>query len=219
MDVLPKWTTVVSGVQRLGNAAFDRVFRVDTAGFIDVPELGFETDCGRAYMPSNWINLISLARMMRALDIGDDDTFLDLGCGKGQVLFVAAHFRFGRVIGIDLCKDLVSVARRNMDPGRHRFKAGKVDLVVGDAAEYQVPADVNVCYLYNSFPRHVLERVMARLDASLVAHPRRMRILYLELVDADVLAAHGFREVRRIRRLRQFVRSEPRREPQPGDPR
>ncbi len=219
MDVLPKWTTVVSRVQRLGNAAFDRVFHIETAGFIDVSELGFEPDCGRPYMPSNCVNLISLARMMRALDIGAGDVFLDLGCGKGQVLFVAAHFRFGRVIGIDLCKDLVTVARRNLDPGKHRFRAGRMDLVVGDAAEYQVPDDVNVCYLYNSFPRPVLERVMAQVDASLVASPRRMRILYLELEDADVLATHGFREVRRIRRLRQFVRVEPQQAPQPGDPR
>jgi SAM-dependent methyltransferase len=185
---------------------FDRAFGVDTAGHVGGPELGFGPDTGNPYQPSSWVNLIGLVRMLRAMDIDRHDVFLDLGCGKGQVVFVAAYFPFGHVIGLDLSEQLISIARHNLDPGRHRFRCPEIDLVVGDAADYPIPTDVNVCYLYHPFPRPVMERVMARLDASWDAHPRDIRLFYLEAADADLLAAHGFRETRRIRRLRQYVR-------------
>jgi SAM-dependent methyltransferase len=199
-------SSIVARMQHLGNVAFDRVAGIETAGLVDRSQLGFEPDTGNPYQPSNWVNLIGFVRMLRALHIGGGDTFLELGCGKGQVLFVAAHFPFGRVVGLDLSEDMIAVARRNMDPTKHRFRCQDVDLVVGDAAELRIADDVNVCYLYNAFPRPVLERVLDNLDVSLAAHPRRMRLFYLELEEPGVIAAHGYREVRRIRRLRQFVR-------------
>jgi SAM-dependent methyltransferase len=205
---LPKRRSVIAGAQRLGDTVFDRVFGIETAGPAGPSELGFGPDTGSPYQPSNWANLIGLVRMMRTLNIGSGDVFLDLGCGKGQVLFLAAHFPFGRVIGLDASEDMISIARRNLDPLRHRFKSRHVELVVGDAADYEIPVDVSICYLYNPFPRPIMERVMAQLDASLAARPRRIRILYLEARDADLIVADGFREIRTIRRLKQFVRNQ-----------
>jgi hypothetical protein len=101
---------------------------------------------------------------------------------------------------------MLSVARRNLATRRRGFRAGKVDLIAGDATAFQFPADVNTCYLYNPFPRPIMDRVIAHLDASLADHPRRMRVIYLEATDADLLVARGFREARRIRRLRLYVR-------------
>ena len=206
-------TSLVARTQHLGNAAFDRLFRIDTAGIVGQAELGFGPETGNHYQPSNWVNLIGVVRMLRTLKVGREDGFLELGCGKGQVVFLAARFPFGRVIGLDLSEDLISVARRNMDPGKHRFQCQHVELVVGDAADYAIPDDVTICYLYHPFPRPVMERVMAHLDASLAARPRRMHILYLEVSDADLLVAHGFHETRTIRRLRQFVREPDRQQP------
>jgi SAM-dependent methyltransferase len=203
-------TSLVIRTQRAGNVAFDRLFRVDTAGIVGFKQLGFGPEVGEYYMPSNWVNIIGLWRILRGLHVQKSDGFLDLGCGKGQVVFLAAHFPFGRVRGIDLSSDLIAVARSNMDPEKHRFRCDSVDLVVGDAADYAIPEDVTMCYLYHPFPRPVMQQVMAHLDASLAANPRRMHIFYLEAFDTDLLEAHGFRQARRIRRLRQFVR-----DPQP----
>jgi SAM-dependent methyltransferase len=199
-------SSVVAHTQHLGNSAFDRIFGIDTAGVVGPAELGFGPEIGNHYVPSNWVNLIGVMRMLRGLHVQSGDGFLDLGCGKGQVVFLAAHFPFGQVHGIDLSEDLISVARRNLDPGKHHFRCAHVDLVAGDAADYAIPTDVTVCYLYHPFPRPVMERVMAHVDASLAAHPRRMHLFFLEATDVDLLEAHGFRQARRIRRLRQFVR-------------
>jgi SAM-dependent methyltransferase len=197
----------VAVAQRAGNVVFDRLMGIDTAGIVETSELGFGQDVGRPYHPSNWVNLVAFVRMMRAVDIGRDSAFIDLGCGKGQVAFVAARFfPFARVIGLDLSQDLIAVARSNLDPARHRFRSRKVDLVVGDAAGYAVPVDVDTVYMYNPFPRSILERVIERVDASLAARPRRLRLFYLEAADADLLIAAGFRETRRIRRLHLFER-------------
>lgn len=204
--VPPRRIPWVAGLQGLGNRGLDRIFGIETATPVDLSELGFGSDTGSPYQASNWVNLIGLVRVLRELEVAPSDVFLDLGCGKGQVLFVAAHFPFGRVIGLDVSERMISVARRNLEPARRGFRAGGVDLLVEDAAEYEWPAAVNTCYLYNPFPRPVMDRVLANLDASLAECPRRMRLLYLEAVDADLLRARGFREARSIRRLRLFAR-------------
>jgi SAM-dependent methyltransferase len=199
-------SSVVARTQHLGNSAFDRLFHIDTAGIVGPAELGFGPEVGNHYVPSNWVNLIGVMRMLRGLHPQRSDGFLDLGCGKGQVIFLAAHFPFGQVHGVDISPELISVARRNLDPGKHHFRCGQVDLVASDATDYVIPSDVTVCYLYHPFPRPVMQQVLAHLDASLAADPRRFHLLYLEATDVDLLEAHGFRQARRIRRLRQFVR-------------
>jgi SAM-dependent methyltransferase len=201
------WSAGIARAQRLGDRTFDRVMGIDTASPVETAQLGFGPETGNPYVPSNWVNLIGLARMLRALDGGPGTGFLDLGCGKGQVIFLVARtFPFRHIVGLDLSEEMIASARRNLDPARHRFRSPNVELVVGDAGDYPIPGDVDTCYLYNPFPRPVMERVMAQLDATLAAHPRRMRLFYLESPDADLLVQHGFREVRRIRRLRLFVR-------------
>ena len=208
MTPLTKRATWLAYLQTAGNRVFDRAFGTDTARSVGLPGLGFGPEVGSPYQASNWVNLIGLARMLRELEIDREDVFLDLGCGKGQVLFVAAHFPFARVVGLDLSEAMISIARRDLDGRRRGFRAGGVELIAGDAAGFEFPPDVNTCYLYNPFPRPVMAQVLAGMDASLAEHPRTMRVLYLEAADGDLLLAQGFRETRRIRRLRLYV-SEP----------
>jgi SAM-dependent methyltransferase len=196
----------VAGVQHLGDVLFDRWFGIETATPVGHEALGFGPESGIPYQAANWLNVILLVRMLRGIRVTSDDVFIDIGCGKGQAVFVAAHFPFDRVVGVDLSADLISIARRNLDPSRHRFACPRIDLVAADAAAFTFPSDVNTCFLYNPFPRPIMERVVANIETSLSAHPRRMRVFYLNAVDGDLLVAHGYRQVRRIRQLRQYVR-------------
>jgi SAM-dependent methyltransferase len=48
-----------------------------------------------------------------ALEIGDGDDVIDIGCGSGVLSIVAAKLGAGRVFGIDTAPDVVEVASRN----------------------------------------------------------------------------------------------------------
>ncbi len=48
-----------------------------------------------------------------ALEIGPDDTVIDVGCGSGVLSFVAARLGAKRVIGCDISEEAVEAAARN----------------------------------------------------------------------------------------------------------
>jgi SAM-dependent methyltransferase len=82
-----------------------------------------------------------------ALEIGPEDTVVDIGCGSGVLSFVAARLGARRVIGTDLSEHAVEVARENADKlglgGRVEFRSGnlldpvrgeRADVIIGDVS-------------------------------------------------------------------------------------
>lgn len=65
-----------------------------------------------------------------ALEIGSDDTVIDVGCGSGVLSFVAARLGAKRVIGCDLSERAVEVARANAErlglQDRVEFRVGNL---------------------------------------------------------------------------------------------
>ncbi|PWB84638.1 MAG: hypothetical protein C3F11_00225, partial [Methylocystaceae bacterium] len=82
-------------------------------------------------------------------------TFLDLGCGKGRALVVAAEAGFGQVVGVELSGKLAKLARRNLS------KLGLVNahVVHGDALEATFDVNDLVLYMYNPFGPAIMQRV------------------------------------------------------------
>ena len=114
-------------------------------------------------------------------------TFVDLGCGKGKPLLVAASYPFRRLVGVDISPACIAVARRNVARyGPEPVDPARVELVVADAQDFPFPPDPLVVYLYNPFPGAVLERVVANLEASLRERPRPCAVVY---VNPHALAA------------------------------
>jgi hypothetical protein len=114
-------------------------------------------------------------------------TFVDLGCGKGKPLLVAASYPFRRLAGVDISSACVHVARRNIARyGPERVDPARFELQVGDAEDFVFAQDPLVVYLYNPFPGAVLERVVANLAASLRERPRPCAVIY---VNPHALAA------------------------------
>src|SRR5574339_916915 len=74
-----------------------------------------------------------------ALEIGPQDTVIDVGCGSGVLSFVAARLGARHVIGIDLSEEAVEVARENAERlgllDRVEFREGNLlDPVRGEKA-------------------------------------------------------------------------------------
>jgi SAM-dependent methyltransferase len=150
------------------------------------------------YVPSPWY---VLPRELRYLGVSGEDTFLDLGCGKGRVVHQAARWPFRRVIGVEISPVLAEMARRGLAALRHQHRSRNVEIVVADAAEFRVPDDVTICYLYDPFHGQTLVAVLRSIIDSIDRHPRRVRIIYLD-PQADLLLNTGrFRLLRERRGL------------------
>jgi SAM-dependent methyltransferase len=124
-------------------------------------------------------------------------TFIDLGCGKGKALFMAAELGFRRVIGVEFAPDLVAVGEANADAfAAARPGAPPVEIVCADAGSYELPAEPTVLFLYNPFDEVVVARVRENVDRSLSEHPRQLYVVYLNSLHASVLDAS--RQLRRM---------------------
>src|SRR5262249_42574867 len=70
--------------------------------------------------------------------------------------------------------------RRNL--GRYlrgrRQRAGKVEVVCGDASQYVFPDEVTFLFLFNPFNEVVLERVLDRMEESLRRRARDIYVFY-----------------------------------------
>src|ERR1019366_288563 len=90
---------------------FDLVHNSDTSGHIP----------GELLTPANLHNTayyaISPSALTAALELlpepSHNFTFLDLGCGKGRALLIAAHFDFPQILGVELSPDLCRIAESN----------------------------------------------------------------------------------------------------------
>jgi predicted RNA methylase len=143
------------------------------------------------------VAFMGLKRLMRHLDPDPSDALLDLGCGAGRIICVAAQHPFSRVIGIDIDEEFCALAERNARALRRC--SIRPEVVCTDAAMYRVPDNATVVVLYNSFGGEVLRAALTRVLESFDRAPRRIRIAYANPREHDlVISMERFRETGRL---------------------
>jgi tRNA1(Val) A37 N6-methylase TrmN6 len=125
---------------------------------------------------------------MDALPVTRADVFLDYGAGMGRVLLMVARRQLERVVGVELLAPLAEIARENVRAAKPRLHS-PVEVVVADAATYEVPDDVSIVFLFNPFVGTVMASTQAQVEASLRRRSRRLRVLYAHADDQPNLFA------------------------------
>ncbi len=101
-----------------------------------------------------------LRDIFRRIDYDECTKLLDIGCGKGVVLKEAVRFPFKKIAGIELEKELVSIAEKN-------FKilgiADKVQCIHADAVNFTEYGSYNIFFLCNPFSEKILQKVADRI--------------------------------------------------------
>jgi SAM-dependent methyltransferase len=135
-----------------------------------------------------------LPRALRHVHASADDTFVDFGCGKGRVVHQAARWPLRRVIGVEVSAALADQARATVAAHAHQHQCGDVEIVVCDAAEYRVPDDMTIGFLFHPFGGETFDAVLQAIIDSTDRRPRRVRLIYvLPHGRARILATGRFR--------------------------
>jgi 16S rRNA G966 N2-methylase RsmD len=109
----------------------------------------------------------------------ENTTFVDIGSGRGRVLFEAARRPFQRVVGIESAEELHEDAALNLRHWpRAPMRGRDIDLIHADALETPLPEGDLVVWMFDPFG----ERLMTRMAARLAEHSRRWQVT-LVLVD------------------------------------
>jgi predicted RNA methylase len=118
--------------------------------------------------------------LLRAVPMSREDVFMDVGCGKGRELCLLARRPLKKCIGIEIDRDLARIAAANARSLRGR--RCPIEIVTGDAVDADY-SEATVIWFCHPFGERTMRHVAGRIRASLVAAPRRVRIIHFRAAD------------------------------------
>lgn len=174
---------------KFGDRLFDVHHKTHTAGIVELDELEITSENkarGIRYEPTRaW----PFEELMRRVNIPREGAFVDMGCGKGRVLLLAASVGFSRLVGVDFSEELCQHARRNIADYSNRNDrcAPHFEIIHCDAVDYPIDRRDSVFYFFNPFDGEVMSRVLSRIVDSAKRFPRPIWLIYLNPVWRSVL--------------------------------
>jgi SAM-dependent methyltransferase len=160
---------------RVLDRRLDREFGIVSSDRRSLTELGIQSPDSRHYQPVSYDDFRAL---LNAIPISDRDVLLDLGAGMGRAVCLAAQYPFRSIIGVEISRDLCTVARQNVERIKPKLYCQDVQIVNANAMEYEIPGNVSVIYFFNSFSGPTLATVLNNIEASLRRAPRGLLFLF-----------------------------------------
>jgi hypothetical protein len=193
------------------NAIYDRLHAVDTATELPLASAGVPlTEVARGngvYRPLTE-TLFRQAIGSVKIDV-PAFTFVDIGSGKGKVLFMASDFPFERIVGIEYASGLHEVAVQNMATYRSEGqKCTVIEPVHADALAYTLPPGPLLLFIFNALAPEFMRTLLEKLDLSAAAEDGRPVILiYTNIRSVSEVGNvfDGLQNLRTVRRKRNFV--------------
>ena len=125
-----------------------------------------------------------LKAMINYLKLNEEDVFIDLGCGAGRVVFFVGVQRLKKVIGVEMRRELVDAANRNLKS--LKLSNTSIEIINTDASAFDVK-EGTVFFMFNPFGEKTFTKVVENIKKSLVTNPRKIRIVYYCSVYKDLL--------------------------------
>lgn len=177
---------------------FDRTRHVQTAGNVrrDVTKIVGEWRDSEMYVP---VRVANAAAALREVPVRDHAayTFVDIGSGKGRVLFLAAEYPYRAVRGVEFSDALHAAAVENIAQYRYGGQRCRdIASLHDDAAAYEFPAGNLVVMLFNPFGPVVMGKMVENLARSLEASPRHVVIVLVSPWHWEQVA--GMKGMRRV---------------------
>lgn len=132
------------------------------------------------------------AHAIEQLDVAlESATFVDLGAGKARAIILAAAYPFRAIVGVEFARELHQAGIDNLAKiGPNLSNPARISMVLGDAAQYELPDGPVVLYLFNPFGAPVIEAVARR--ATLAAQDRPLRLIYMNPIHGDIWTRLGW---------------------------
>lgn len=135
-------------------AKFERVFLgLDFQGGASAASLGLNPKVSNDCMPSGGRYI---KKIFEELDVNNDDSILDIGCGKGCAMRTMHRFPFKYIHGIELSHEIATIAKTNFQ----KMKSNRANVFNLNATDFDGYANYNMYYMYNPFPAEVVARVI-----------------------------------------------------------
>jgi SAM-dependent methyltransferase len=173
----------------------EKKYDIDTTGADELKSLskkGVDTSHATMYMP---ISYLLIENIFTRIPLSSKSHFLDIGCGKGRAMCVAAHNGFNNITGVDFSKDLCEDALANLQRTKEKFSSLKYSVITKDAMNFEIPAEVDCIFLFNPFDVVIMGAVVSNIMESAHEHPREIVVAYANPLYMDLFLDEGFIEI------------------------
>jgi SAM-dependent methyltransferase len=181
----------------------EKKYGLNTSGFDELQHLqkkGIDVSHSTIYMP---VNYYMLEKMMNEINqFPHNKSFLDIGCGKGRAMVVAAHYGFKKIKGIDISKKFCDEAKQNINNARNNFTDVEFKVELQDAFYYQVPKDVSVIFIFNPFDEVIMSGVVENILISQEKNPRTIYVVYINPLYETLFLENQFVKTRSHKKLK-----------------
>jgi predicted RNA methylase len=154
------------------------------------------------YMPANYWMLEKLMAVLKEEKISGG--FLDVGCGRGRIMAVAASNGFNPVTGVDFAEELAASARENIFQIQSFYPDTHFEIYCEDILQYKLQPETKVIFLFNPFNNLVLNPFLQQVNEHLKQFPRSLYIVYMNPQYRTMMADAGFEEIYYLKKLKHL---------------
>ena len=173
----------------------EKKYNIDSTGadsLIGLEKKGIDITHATIYMP---VSYDLLENFFTETKIKSYNHFIDIGCGKGRAMCVAAAFGVIKISGIELSKELFLDAKKNLAAYKERYPSVNFNINNNDAFYFDIEDDVDCIFMFNPFDETIMNAVMENIEISLDSNPRVMTIIYINPMEKHVLLDWGYEEI------------------------
>ncbi len=179
----------------------ERKYGIDSTGADELATLerkGVDISHATIYMPASYDLLEAVFNRLKDEKLSH---FIDIGCGKGRAMSVAAHYGFNKVSGIDFSKELCQAAVENLEKVKLQLPLLIFQVVNNDAFYYDIPKDVDCIFLFNPFDELIMSGVVKNIEHQRKQAEKAVFIIYLNPLHKELFIKKGYQEIFHSKKL------------------
>lgn len=179
----------------------EKKYGISTTSANDLSEFqikGNQLSHATEYMPVNYFTIEKVLNHLPAKV--KEGRFLDIGCGKGRALCVAAAYGFTKLSGIDFAKQLIEAAAENLALTKKRYPSIDYDLIWSDISTLNISGNVTTVFLFNPFDEVLMKKIIHIINQSLQYFPRDIYVIYCSPRHEELFFADGYDVLYRIKK-------------------
>ncbi len=180
----------------------EKKYGIDTTGADDLAlleERGVDIDNATLYMPASYDLLETLFDKVNWEGVTH---FVDIGCGKGRALCVAAHRGAKKLTGVDFSREFCEKARENLAITSRQVDGISHRVLHNDAFYFDIPDDCNCIFFFNPFDDVIMSGVVENIEISLERKPRAMQVLYINPLQKHLFLEAGYKQTWHFKKLK-----------------
>ena len=173
----------------------EKKYGINTTGADELKELsqkGIDISHATIYMPASYD---LLKEVFLQVEMKSFKHFVDIGCGKGRAMCIAANNGVTKITGIDFSKELCAAAALNLAKTKEHFPTLQYKIINNDAFYFDIPDDADCIFMFNPFDDVIMSGVINNIEESIHQNPRKITIIYLNPLQKHLLINIGYREI------------------------